>query len=829
MNRSSTEYDLKGLSSISLDDACLDQLFSVKSIEEGSSLDGYNVSPEALRDVCYRFVKTFLVDHWSELASLDTSISVCLDTLNITQSALEDFLVQMVNIQGEVAGVREELMKTTTALANRKLSEAVLWGAISQLLLPPDAVKLLTARSNSEVLGEQYKVGLRLLLQYLQYRRSTWKALDEAETENASSRSSIRLQETSVGEEETLREVRISFTSCKPYLELMKVLDSVTVLSCVKVKEFLCAKIKRLAVPNTNICIQQDYSLKEDAFFAHFLSHAPSLLRHAHSGGIEGEKQSTLVPYRIVAALYKEFRSEYCKTVSSVYLSKFQNYVYDCSALEFQSVARTSLFSSPSAPAPHRYALPQLSNLLASDVHLWQLHNREAIFRKPLLANPLLPAFESVHERTHSYEETFRSLFVLLCDGASHEFLFSFQMFSGDITVFIDTFKPVLEFLLHYIQRVLTGNTTGIDAARLMRGKPSQQSGVNVAEDCYGLLILIRLCHDFDHHMKYTRHLNCLTGFFSYVSRLLWPAFLKLVDGQRISLRCLSPSALAACSTHEKLLPKRVCMVYPVVKSLVEFTRSILMISLGCKDFRPVSGSRAGGVLSEALKMVDSQILISREKFSELLLILQHLRSEVLDRISELGNFLVPSEHQDADLYKEALRFNNVFYMVSTLQQIPILRSEEGVLEADISDDYCHAVEDICGTLEVSKKTMVQTVVQKSWSTITAALKAADENPDGPDAAETLRAAQQFLQNWKDMLNEARDTVHHLIVDPSNEQKIIADVCMECLLLNRKFNALVTKVAAADPERWSKHPLRSLLVHNQQLLSHMRSFSLVPS
>eukprot|EP00796_Vickermania_ingenoplastis_P009174 gene9174-6452_t len=851
----------------------------VEDLEKG-------VSQGRLLAVCDEFVEAFLVQRWESLTALDKSILECLRVLNNVQTVLEDFIKQLEAIQGEMGDVREQLTQTTIRLANNKMAESVLWGVISQLLVPPEIVQLLT-KASEERLGEQYRTGLQLLLRYLQYRRSTWKAMSgEQGRPTAHSESSASPFPRPEGEsreahqEKALREVRISFKNCKPYFELVRVLDNVTVLACVKIKHFLSQQLKVLSVPNTNICIQQEHSLKDHAFYVYFLKYSPGLLRHALNTGAEGERQATLIPYRIVRSLYREFRAEYCSTLAGVYLQKFKSYVFDCNALEISTAATRSTAIFSSAPAKGNgssspfYVLPQLSDMVAavSGVGPWSLGDRGSTLFY-LLASPLIPAVEKMQQRKHSYEETLRSTFRLLCDVVTHEYLFSFQLFCGDATVFHDTFAPIMDFLLSYISEIILKERQG-DVTRMLKERWDTSVHAQAVEDSYGLLLLVRLCHDFSFFMHHERRLSCLDGFFYAVLQLVWPAFQNTYEPQRTALRCVAPSSLAAClaGPSSASLKHKVSVVHPMVKSLVEYSSNLLAMVLGSKGIGTVpldegppnegqiSGQEVNGeapdhpavsrsIRERACAVLDAEgdhnpLQTTRTYFSSLLSNMALLRAEAFLRLDELATFWIQKEKtlspQDADLFRSALLLNNAHYMYFSLSQARIILSEDEYRQQQLhsgAEDIVVAsrsqLHDLQQCYDVYKRKFIGNTIRKHLCELlsvageTAQDAAEPADPPPVEPLQVWHAAEKFAAQWQQRLNGIRDTVHALVGDPLNQKDLVAQACMESLLLNKRFHDTANRYANQQPESFRGRPLHTFLISNQKMLVHMRSFSVM--
>lgn len=952
-----------------------------------------DVPQQQLIRICYEFVDCFLVKKWETLKLMDNSIVQCLDVLNSVQEVLEDFMKKLELIQHEIGDVREQLTYTTTHLENNRASEAVLWKVISQLLLPPEIVSLLT-RASDERLGEQYKIGLKMLLRYLHNRRSTWKEMEKEGKEVACCASSSVEPEVTTGlsspirnknhEERALREVRFSFKNCKPYHDLVSVMDSVTVLACVKVKKFLSSQLQLLAVPLTNICIQQDHCLKEYIFYVSFLKNAPDLLRHPRIGGVEPSTSSSKVPFQIANALYGEFQQEYSTVLSSVCLEKVKNYLAECMTVEldasplsknttilpsFASASaspllpggveggKESLAASVGVTSIH-LSIPPISDMLAAvgGVEPWNLGSRGTNLFRKLFAGPLIPLLEKLQLKKHPYEETIRSLFRLLCDMATHEYLFSFHFFSGDTKVFSNSFYPILEFVCDFIRKLIkkppaqqegqfsrwTKDYKGRRGSA--SGNGATTSGVSTSlatEDSYGLLILIRLCHEFHYFMNAERHLPCLNGFFDTLLKLLWPAFMQTVQMQRIALRCIAPGSLAAClaGPSTSTIGKKMAFVHPLTQCVAEYLRHLLSIILGTTNlnlqlpstedktktergkeegrglngpphslssvlsFLPSKMTKDGrrkidwrSIQQQACAILDEAgrgdiIPYSHEQVLSLMEEMIVLRREVVARLEELAMYILQGSAQpstvsekEISLFKTAFVLNNIYYMYAKMYHTPVIQSvspppmqpiqgegetqshpgsknsrfrggeitkeerrdgeqeededTEPREEEDTVGNRCN-LEDIWNIYESSRKRFVQLVLRKYLSEMweLAPERKEDEKKNEEESREVAvsmdpvrvrRAAERFAAEWVTMLNGVRDTTLELISDPGHQKEVMAQTCMEYLLLNTRFHGVANQCTVDHPEQFKGVSLRNLLVTNQKLLGHMRTFTAFP-
>ncbi|KAK7201161.1 Vps52 / Sac2 family [Novymonas esmeraldas] len=559
-------------------------------------------SHATLQHVCTAFVQSFLVEKGEWVSSLHASLKECVTVLEGMETVLERFIEQLERIQRDIGEVRETLAKTSIELNNARVTERVLWTAISRLVVPPELVQIVTQTNDGE-LGTLFQLTLRELLKYLHYRKGVTQHPHRQHSPSSSRRGSAAPTDTrSVAATTTAssaatappratRELRLPLTEFTIYKELLGVLDSLTVFACIKVRDFLSRKLQVLTIPNTNVCIQQENSLKQHAVYVHFLRTAPPLLRHAHTRGVAVSQQPTLVPYRIARAIYSEFKQRYSLVMASLYLRKMQGYVLTLNAMEYSTAASPAFgavgstllsgFTRVAPPAPETvYTLPSVTDLPGKGGgSVFQLGRRGEIFSR-VFAPPLIPTLEKAAGRRHSYEETLRSVLHLLCDAVTHEYLFTFEFFAGDTSVYVDVLQPTLQFLVDYVSEAVLLQSSG-SVRQLLNQHPHANVNLCAKDDTYGLLTLIRLCHEYRFHMKAIRKLACLDAFFDSLLVLLWPAFKRTFDTQLVALRCAQVPTLAAATAHLRTVAERVATVHPLVRNYTALSSSLLGIALG--------------------------------------------------------------------------------------------------------------------------------------------------------------------------------------------------------------------------------------------------------
>ncbi|CAJ1026905.1 Vps52 / Sac2 family, putative [Leishmania lindenbergi] len=581
-----SQSDLDDLATIDLTDSFIEANLGTRRQFDGDA------SRTALQDVCAAFVQSFLIEKGGWVSSLHVSLRECVTVLEEMETVLEKFIEKLDRIQHDIGEVRETLAKTSIELNNARVTERILWTTISHLVVPPELVQIVT-QSNDGELGMLFQLTLRELLKYLNYRKGTWQQQQPAPSEPQGSAASPGPR-NGTAPQRTARELRLPLTEFTIYTELLSILDSLTVFACIKVRDFLSRKLHVLTVPNTNVCIQQENSLKQHAVFVHFLRSAPPLLRHTYACGTEGNRQLTLVPYRITRAIYNEFKQQYCFIMSSLYLRKIQGYILTLNAMEYSTTTSASFGSvsssllnsftkvQPAAPEVV-YTLPYVTSVHLKGFHadgeVFQLGKRGEIFARTF-APPLIPTLEKAAGHRHSYEETLRSVLHLLSDAVTHEYLFTFEFFAGDTSVYVDVFRPTLQFIVDYVSEAVLLQSSG-SVRQLLNQHPHANVNQHAKEDIYGLLMLIRLCHEYRFYMKTVRKLACLDTFFDSLLVLLWPSFKRTFDAQLVALRSAQISALAAATAHLHSVAERIATVHPLVRNYTALSCALLGIALG--------------------------------------------------------------------------------------------------------------------------------------------------------------------------------------------------------------------------------------------------------
>ncbi|KAL7701865.1 Vps52 / Sac2 family [Lotmaria passim] len=942
------QSDLDDLATIDVDDDFLRVNIDTRFDE--------HISQVTLQDVCTAFVQSFLIEKGEWISSLHVSLKECVTVLEGMETVLQKFIEQLERIQQEIGDVREALAKTSTELNNAKMTERVLWTAISHLVVPPEIVQIVTQTNDGE-LGVLFQLTLKELLKYLNYRKGAWQQPSATPRGTWSRQRSLAQHPGSGGGRATspqnpVRELRLPLTEFNIYNKLLTVLDSLTVFACVKVRDFLTRKLQVLTIPNTNVCIQQENSLKQHAFFVHFLRSAPPLLRHAHAGGVQGGQQPMLIPYRITRAVYSEFKQHYCLIMSTLYLRKFQDYVLMLNAMEYSTTASAAFGSvsstllsgftrvQPAAPSTVVYTLPPVTETQSRGVgsaSVFELGVRGEIFSR-VLAPPLIPTLEKAAGRRHSYEETFRSLLRLLIDTVTHEYLFTFEFFSGDMSVYVDVFQPTLQFIVDYLSEVVLVQSTG-NVRQLLNQHPCAGVNVKAKEDTYGLLTLIRICHEYRFYMKTVRKLSCLDAFFDSLLVLLWPAFKRTMDAQLVALRCAQVSTLAAVTAPLRTTAARIATVHPLVRNYAAMSCALLSIALGAAlaEERMVSGEvnadkphhsrhasadlsrssiassstsssstsssihapspssptavfpfattySAAGAMAEddasvletsrrtalsnsrlnasaslqreevaqqqqqqqqqqqyhayaevrrrAIELMamenEADVAESQDRFVALVGNIDFVRVQVVHYVEEIvayiltqGNARQPAGSAftgKAGVMRDAFVVNQLHYMW-TAAQTCVFPGEErhGVTLTDRFD--FSQLRDMYETYRVR---LQEEILDVYFAEFVSVARSEEEVP----SSELVKVADQFLLSWRAALDALRSEVTSLIYDGQLANEVIAQVCMECLVCNTRFLKIISSAVESHPAVFAQRPIRTLIVSNQNILQHMRNYSM---
>ncbi|KAG5476610.1 hypothetical protein CUR178_03781 [Leishmania enriettii] len=907
------ESDLDDLATIDLADSFLEaNLGASERFDE-------RTSHATLQDVCTAFVQSFLMEKGEWVSSLHVSLKECVTVLEGMETVLEKFIGQLDRIQSDIGEVRETLAKTSIELNNARVTEQVLWTAISHLVIPPEVVQIVT-QSNDGELGMLFQLTLRELLKYLNYRRGTWQRQNSVPSRRQGSAASPGTN-SDTAPQCTVRELRLPLTEFTIYAELLSILDSLTVFACIKVRGFLSRKLHVLTIPNTNVCIRQENSLKQHAVFVHFLRSAPPLLRCAYARGTDGNHQPASVPYRITRAIYNEFKQQYCFIMSSLYLRKIQDYVLTLNAMEYSTATSASVSSvssnvlggftrvQPTAPEIV-YTLPSLTNVQSrgypSDGRVFQLGKRGEIFAR-VFAPPLIPTLEKAAGRRHSYEETLRSVLHLLIDAVTHEYLFTFEFFAGDTSVYVDVFQPALQFIVDYVSEAVLLQSSG-SVRQLLNKHPHASVNPRAKDDTYGLLMLIRLCHEYRFCMKTVRKLACLDTFFDSVLVLLWPTFKRTFDAQLAALRSAQASSLAAVTAHMRSVAERIATVHPLVRNYTAFSCALLGIALGAalaeermmaaqaekrhpaqkssrspstasasssssrdhsakkgdsgdggsprpaapRDSSSLDACRdtieglmdAGAVLAfeapehadvrrRAVEMMaaedEADAAESQSRFVALLGNIDFLRVQVIHYIEEIVNHILTHVDSatsprpagsggDAAVMRNAYVVNQLHFMWAAAQHAVFPGEERHGITLANRFDFTQ----LRSMYETYRTRLLEELLAMYFHDFINIVRNDEEVP----AATLLRIADHFLLSWKPALDAMRALVMSLMYDAQLANEVMAQACMECLVYNTRFLKIISAAVVSHPPVFAQRPIRTLIVSNQNILAHMRGYSM---
>ncbi|CCW70212.1 unnamed protein product [Phytomonas sp. Hart1] len=850
----------------------LEDLESIELSDEFINNNIHNLSFEKnhfrqnINSLCETFLVSFFGDEEDNLLFLYNFFKENTALLTDIEKVLQTFISQLDSIQADIVSVQESIMAKSITLKNILSTESILRSAITRLVIPPEVVQVIT-QSNEQELGMQFKHCVKELLRYLRHRVDVPN--DFIGTTPSSHQNSKNvdpsLSADDKGSVDGQDELHIPFKECRVYSDLMDFMDSLTLYACWKIKSFLSQRLNVLTIKGTNVWIHQENVLMPFSFYVYFLQSAAPLLNRnsSHPQSVpSGEPSKTLPassakPYDLAQTLYEEFKAEYCKIMFQLYLKRVQDYVLTCHSMEFNTTLPV-----PSPTDDSFYALPLITDpQTALEPELLQFSGRGEIFSR-LFSSPLIPVIEKAHHRRHSYEETFRSLLSVMCDITTHEYLFACEFFSGDVVVFVEVFRPTIQFIVDYIAEVVLGQGGGAVCPILAaRSIPLRQAGV--AKDTYGLLLLIRQCHEFRAMMRHGRRLCCLDGLFDSLLGLLRPAYNATLHAQFVALREVAPRELARAMAP--VTERRLRVVHPVVRSFTTFSAVLMGLLLGLllseerqraegellRDEWIASGTPRSGEgqdhLDELRELALQQIAKEEEgeaadrtaEFMMLVSKLEFIRLGVIQLVQELGQCIL-DEETDASVREHlepllsCFMLNNLYYILQQYHQHHIILTETNPMEEgqedkmglgiqrdeslplDIRDNF----HDLKDTYLRYRTEFVENIVRKHMPAFFNIIQNGESSP----VEEIKEATDTFMISWQSALDRIMKNVYQLISDSDNAQQINAQICMNILIYNTRFHAIIAKALKKNHATFDNCPLRSLIVTNQTMLQYMRGF-----
>nr|CCC91307.1 conserved hypothetical protein [Trypanosoma congolense IL3000] len=863
-----TDAEWKELASVDLDNAFIESYIKKKDAtdasgnskgDDGCVVGGVDAIDDhcSMRTVCDSFVQTFLAD--DTIGTLHYLLQDCSGSLEDIAEILRRFIDNLESTRKEIDDVRTRLHRVTLQLGNAASTERVLWAVAERMVVPPQVVRSLM-QETGEGLGTDFKASVKQLLTTLRRCQKETSVSLTKETRSGCRTDCNAASTTSSGGSGSSGQVgQLSRKECKVYSEQLELLTRLTVHACIKAKRYLSKKIALLSRKNTNVSIQQDHILKPYAFCSYLIDEALVLLAPSDvtNGSEQGNPDSpAMKSYYIVRTLHGELRNEYCDIMSKLYLERICDYVMTLNAMEDSGSNADRTVSDKGPAVPWAYELPLITDEERPGANSpFVLGDRLAILRN-ILDPPLVPAVEQAKWRLHSYEETFRSMNRLICDAVTHEFIFTYTFFSGDMSVFVEVFKPTMQFIVDYVAEVLLAQDSGRgDSVWRSLHDQYPQATVNsvCCSDCYGLLLMIRLCHDFNSLMKDVRRISCLEGFYDSLLLQLWPSFQQTFERQVRALRSCDVTALAQMLLQPKDtqgVSDWVARVHPLTKHYTAFTISLVAITNGC-GFNPTesgftrtnpltstsvleqgsstdacaaSGSDAAAkddisfeeMQQFAWRAIEaeraSDMADSTSRFAVLAGNLSFLRVEVERLLRNISTSLLEITLCDPDTqHQRNLSFllNNVHYVVSEwLAACP--NGDTAIFGAEYP-----ALVELEKTL---RGDLVLEIVRYHFPLIHRALEE-DEQID------VIAVAEVFHHKWKSVLKELCINVRSLMGTEERREELLAQVCTEVLLWNTRFYECVAK---ADTSNGSSGPSAgNFTVTNQQILQHIRSLAAV--
>ena len=439
----------------------------------GGGIAGSTRDLEAkLRQVELGSIEDYVAES-ENLLALDREIDNCDAILGGMEATLEEFQGNLGSISQEIRSLQEQSMGLSHKLTNRKAAEEILGKVVDSVALSPAMV---TGVMEQEV-SEEY-------LGYL----------------NALSR-----KIKSVATDQNLRGAR-ALRDVEPELELLRV------KAVSKAREFVAQRIYDLRRPKTNVQIQQQTRMLKFRHLVNFL--------RTHS-----------------LETFVEVRNMYVETLGRIYQGYFRTYLAAVDRLQRPACGRGDVvgvgdggaggvlgglmgsMKMPGGLGGLGKALGGAGGGRSSDRPL-RMGARGLLLRK--VDQPaVVPHIAESEGKKFPYEVLFRSLYRLLLDTATSEYLFCTD-FWGDRTVFDELMAPVLEAIREKLEEDL----------------PEMY-------DAIGLLLMI--CVNNKHRiLMQRRRVPGLDQHLDAVNLLLWPRFKALFDLQMASLRGTDPRALVS-------------------------------------------------------------------------------------------------------------------------------------------------------------------------------------------------------------------------------------------------------------------------------------------
>lgn len=450
----SNALDFLDFSAVDSDFARFQQNELVKeAVEKGRDLRAYAEEVETQLALHERkCVEDYLTDA-DDLASLHTQLRSCDSILATMESMLSHFQSDLSAISSEIESLQDKSYSMNIKLRNYKLGERSLNSYIQNIYIPDDLCNCILEAE----IGDPYVMALKELDKKLRFLNTEAKSM--AQRDGAISASSPNYSQAAK--------------------DMIPIGEKLKAKSVARIRSFLLERFHQLRKPKTNIQIKQKSLLKFAALYQFLLAHADSATGHNSSSGGGGStpahhhhsSHSNLHAPSTPSSgaesgsdICAEIRTEYQKTMSAIYRSKFGKYLSEMRKLQADSAIKESdtLASegstkgsaagaggaTPGASSSSGGMGSMLSGLFSSkrsaaDIdHIFRLNGRDDVLSTPVSSaaqgtvadgsndgDLIIPHLASASGGKLPFAKLFKSAQSLLMDTATSEYDFIVEFF----------------------------------------------------------------------------------------------------------------------------------------------------------------------------------------------------------------------------------------------------------------------------------------------------------------------------------------------------------------------------------------------------------------
>lgn len=772
--------------------------------------------PEEKGVCCDEFVEAFL-GHDSSVGKLYTQVQESRVTLSDVETVLVTFLDRIAAVRNEIGSLREQSSRRATMLENSSAVEKVVSEVVTHLVVPPDVVHIISNAETCIELGPQFRHALKILHGILQDRCG---GAHHATSDHHSNESSLASSLTG-------RAVKIVLPETLAFRELIGVPEDLVVLACSRIKVAFDEKLAVLKKPRTNIAVQQEHILGPLHPFVRFIRIVIPLLRRSATFWKHHqptELQSNIHPappapnfhFSVVKKIYGEMRQSYIEVMRLTYSQNISRYLMQLKQLEDGNASTQGWMPFSSREAA--FTLPPLvehgTKMTPGD---FGMGRRQKILEN-LLAHPVVPVVASSRGQKLLYEETFRSVNVMLCDVVTREYLFVFDFFGADDTIYAEIFRPVVQYIVDYVAEMLLQVSALVETDLVRRDRTLSHSRFGKVKfscsntDVVGLLTLIRMCHVFRMHMRCVRRLECLDGFYDSLLEILWPAFKRALGIQIDCMRSVSAPGVMKFLSQFRSSTERLAAVHPVTLRYAEFTAAVITLAIPMK--LSVDPGQALSFLPATADGADSDdyLVALRANLSILRIEFMRIVGTVVSELVREGSPLVRA-------LSAATLVNNLYHVVTIWSLTPpliVTIESTGVVAGNI--ESCERVEKspdyvaLDEQLNVARAQFVEQLLRLVFPWLVALTHGTCNTLDIVDGAKT------FSSTWQESFAVAHRHVQTVLAHPKNQQETLPQFCMQLLLYNTRSHTYLAQ--AMDPTA-----LKSVIVTNHQIIQFVSTFA----